>query len=128
MPVEQIALGTDIVETERIREVMRKFGDTFLRKIFSDDEIAYCSKCVDPAVRFAARFAAKEAFSKAVGMGFGKNLRWKDIAVGKKQSGEPQVVLSENAEAAVQKLGFFSIKISISHTKTLAQAIVLLIK
>lgn len=128
MPIGDISLGTDIVETERIGRLVRKFGDAFLLKIFTADEIIYCRRMANPVLGFAARFAAKEALAKALGTGIGKNLRWKDVAIGKKSSGEPYVILSESAEATLGNFGFSAVKVSISHTKTLAQAIVVLIR
>ncbi|MDR1401749.1 MAG: holo-ACP synthase [Puniceicoccales bacterium] len=128
MANEKIALGTDIVDTERISAAFKKFGKVFLGKIFTGDEIAYCMQSTNPANGLAARFAAKEAFSKALGTGFGKNLCWKDVSVGKKTSGEPHIVLSERGKILMKNLGFSQIKISIAHTKTLAHAVVLLIK
>ncbi|MDR1433052.1 MAG: holo-ACP synthase [Puniceicoccales bacterium] len=128
MPIVDISIGTDIVETERIAAMIKKFGDAFLSKIFTGDEIAYCKRTANPPMGFAARFAAKEAFAKALGTGIGKNLCWKDVAIGKKSSGEPYLVLSKSVEAAMGNFGFSEAKVSISHTKTLAQAVVVLIE
>ncbi|MDR1173784.1 MAG: holo-ACP synthase [Puniceicoccales bacterium] len=128
MTVDNISLGTDIVEVERIDKLIQKYGNTFLFRIFNDLEIAYCQQAAKPANSFAARFATKEAFSKALGTGIGKNVGWKDISVGKKSSGEPYIVLSEKGESKIKALGISSMKVSISHTKTLAQAVVMLIK
>ncbi|MDR0693515.1 MAG: holo-ACP synthase [Puniceicoccales bacterium] len=96
--------------------------------MFDDLEIAYCKQTARPANSFAARFATKEAFSKALGTGIGKNVGWKDISVGKKSSGEPYIILSEKGKNKIEALGISSMKVSISHTKTLAQAVVMLIK
>ncbi|MDR1457332.1 MAG: holo-ACP synthase [Puniceicoccales bacterium] len=128
MVVGNISLGTDIVEVERIDRLIQKYGNTFLFKIFNDLEIAYCQQTARPANSFAARFATKEAFSKALGTGIGKNVGWKDISVGKKSSGEPYIILSEKGKGKIKALGISSMKVSISHTKTLAQAVVMLIK
>lgn len=128
MTVDNISLGTDIVEVERIGRLIKKYGNTFLFRIFGDLEIAYCQQTAKPANSFAARFATKEAFSKALGTGIGKNVGWKDISVGKKPSGEPYIILSEKGRNKIKALGISSMKVSISHTKTLAQAVVMLIK
>ncbi|MDR2778879.1 MAG: holo-ACP synthase [Puniceicoccales bacterium] len=128
MTVDSILLGTDIVEIDRIDRLIQRYGDVFLSKIFNDIEISYCQHTPKPANGFAARFATKEAFSKALGTGIGKNIGWKDISVGKKFSGEPYIILSEKGKNRVKILGFSDIKVSISHTKTLAQAVVILIK
>ncbi|MDR2777096.1 MAG: holo-ACP synthase [Puniceicoccales bacterium] len=126
--ISDLSLGTDIVETNRIVRLIERFGESFLRKIFNGDEIAYCLGTSNPASGFAARFATKEAFSKALGTGIGKSVGWKDVSVGKKASGEPYVILSGKAVSSAQSLGFSEAKISLSHTKTLAQAIVVLIR
>ncbi|MDR1233390.1 MAG: holo-ACP synthase [Puniceicoccales bacterium] len=128
MTVKNISLGTDIVEVKRIDRLIQKYGDIFLFRIFNVPEIAYCQQTAKPANSFAARFATKEAFSKALGTGIGKNVGWKDISVGKKSSGEPYIVLSEKGESKIKALGISAMKVSISHTKTLAQAVVMLIK
>ncbi|MDR3144057.1 MAG: holo-ACP synthase [Puniceicoccales bacterium] len=126
--IVDVALGTDIVETARIEHLVRRFGDVFLRKIFNGDEIAYCMKMANPAMGFAARFATKEAFSKAMGTGIGRHIGWKDVSVGKKSSGEPFIALSERAAATLKARGYSAAKVSIAHTKTLAHAVVVLIK
>jgi holo-[acyl-carrier protein] synthase len=118
-------IGTDIVEVDKIGKLIKKFGDIFLRKIFSEWEIAQCTGATATR-RFAARFAAKEAFSKAIGTGIGRSVGWKDVSVGKKISGEPYIILSEKAKAVVQSLGFSGARVSISHTKTIAHAVVAL--
>ncbi|MDR2603495.1 MAG: holo-ACP synthase [Puniceicoccales bacterium] len=123
-----IFLGTDIVDVERINRLIQKYGNTFLFRIFNVNEIAYCWRTVKSANSFAARFATKEAFAKALGTGIGKNVGWKDISVGKKSSGEPYIILSKKGKNKIKALGISSIKVSISHTKTLAQAVVMLIK
>ncbi|MDR2776463.1 MAG: holo-ACP synthase [Puniceicoccales bacterium] len=128
MTVNNISIGTDIIEVKRISRLIQKYGDAFLSKIFNDLEIAYCQQSAKPANSFAARFATKEAFSKALGTGIGKNVGWKDVFVGKKSSGEPYIILSEKGENKIKALGISSMKVSISHTKTLAQAVVMLIK
>ncbi|MDR1890572.1 MAG: holo-ACP synthase [Puniceicoccales bacterium] len=128
MTVNNISLGTDIVDVERIDRLIQKYGDIFLSRIFDAIEITYCQQTAKPANSFAARFAAKEAFAKALGTGIGKNIGWKDISVGKKSSGEPYIILSENGKDKIKNLGFSAMKVSISHTKTLAQAVVILIK
>jgi holo-[acyl-carrier protein] synthase len=128
MAINDISLGTDIVEICRIKNLMEKFGDVFLQRIFNDDEIIHCRNMANAAESFAGRFAAKEAFAKALGTGIGGNFAWKDISIGKKQSGEPHVILSKSAENVLKKSGFSDVKVSISHTKILAQAVVVLIR
>jgi holo-[acyl-carrier protein] synthase len=128
MVISDMTIGTDIVDIRRIDGLIEKFNDVFLQKIFSVAEIEYCQKTVRPACSFAARFAAKEAFAKAIGTGIGSNVGWKDVVIGKGSHGEPYLILSGRAEATMQALGFSSSRVSVSHTKTLAQAVVVLIK
>ena len=72
-------IGIDVVEIKRIREIMDKWGDKFLKKVFTEREISYAQSKINPAQHFAARFAAKEAFAKAAATGWKGSFRWKDI-------------------------------------------------
>src|SRR5207237_7617066 len=97
--VSVLGVGVDIIETERIERSLQRFGERFLHRVFTDGEIAYCQSMKYPARHFAARFAAKEAVSKAFGTGIGKAMGWRDIDVRKKPSGEPFVVLDGGAKS-----------------------------
>lgn len=121
-----LSIGTDIVEVRRIDNAIRRFGESFINRIFGEEEISYCLRSSRPAIGFSARFAAKEAYSKALGTGIGNIISWKDIIVSKRPSGEPYIVLSKNASHQMSIRGFHDIKLSISHTKTLAHAVVVL--
>ncbi len=90
-------IGTDIVEIERIRHSIEGHGDRLLSRLFSIEEQNYCLKYKDPAPHFAARFAAKEAISKALGTGFGENLSWLDFQVLNDSKGKPIVHFSDRA-------------------------------
>ncbi len=91
----QMILGTgiDIIEVARIAASYEKFGERFVNRILLPDEIAYCLTHKNPAPFLAARFAAKEAISKAFGTGIGAALGWRDMEIRRKESGEPFVVL-----------------------------------
>ena len=93
-----LGIGVDLVECARIQHSLDRFGDRFLHRVFTDGEIAYAQSMKFPARHLAARFAAKEALSKAFGTGIGKAMAWKDIDVHKKPSGEPFVVLEGGAK------------------------------
>ncbi len=125
----KISVGTDIVDIYRINDAISKFSNRFLKKIFTEYELKYCTNNYINVQSLAARFAAKEAFSKAlgIGIGIGSLLKWHDVSVKNTNSGQPEIKLSENAANLVKKYGFNSTKISLSHTKTLAQAVVILI-
>ncbi len=89
-----IGTGVDLVECARIQHSIDRFGDRFLHRVFTDGEIEYSMSMKFPARHLAARFAAKEAVSKAFGTGIGKAMGWRNIDIQKKPSGEPFLVLS----------------------------------
>ncbi|MCG3147891.1 MAG: Holo-[acyl-carrier-protein] synthase [Verrucomicrobiae bacterium] len=112
-----IGTGIDIVETGRVRESVAKFGDRFLHRCFLPDEIAYCQSMKFPELHYAARFAAKEAISKAFGTGIGRQLGWKDMEICKHDSGAPFVKLhGKGAELATAR-GVTEVLVSLSHSK-----------
>src|SRR5207249_3393124 len=93
-----LGTGIDIIEVGRIGASYEKFGERFLKRILRPAEIAYCLSHRQPAPFLAARFAAKEAISKAFGTGIGQHLSWQDMEVGRKESGEPFVILHGNGQ------------------------------
>jgi holo-[acyl-carrier protein] synthase len=117
-----LGLGTDIVEIDRIRSMIDRHGDSFLRRCFTDPEIAYAAKHRDAAVRFAGRWAAKEAVVKVLGTGFVKGITFHDIEVLPMDSGQPRIALSGGAGDLATKLGMSSVLITISHAKLYATA------
>ncbi len=121
-----LGTGVDIVETVRIRESLAKFGDRFLNRCFLPDEVAYCRQMKFPELHFAARFAAKEALSKAFGTGIGKQLGWKDLEICKKDSGEPYAVLHGKGAELARARGVTEIFVSLSNCKeySAAQAVI----
>src|ERR1700760_3468255 len=100
-----LGVGIDIIEVSRIAASYEKFGERFLNRILHPAEISYCLSHKVPAPFLAARFAAKEAISKAFGTGIGAQLGWQDMEVGRKESGEPYVVLSDKADAFMRGRG-----------------------
>ena len=121
-----IGIGIDIVECARIQNSIERFGDRFLKRIFTEGEIAYSQSMQFPARHFAARFAAKEALSKAFGTGIGKSMSWRDLDVRKKESGEPFAVLSGGAEQMARERGIAKVWISLSHTEQSGSATIVL--
>jgi len=93
-----LGTGIDLIEVARIAASFEKFGDRFVNRILLPDEIAYCRQHRQPAPFLAARFAAKEAISKAFGTGIGAALGWQDMEIRRKESGEPFVVLHGKGE------------------------------
>src|SRR5881394_2443888 len=118
--------GIDIIEVSRIRASHEKFGERFLKRILRPGEIAYCLSHRFPAPFLAARFAAKEAISKAFGTGIGKQLSWQDMEVGRKESGEPFVILHGGGQKLFEVRGGSRLQLSLSHTDNYATAIAIL--
>jgi len=106
-------IGVDIIEIQRIQSSITQFGDTFLRKIFTDAEIAYCRSRKNPAQHFAARFAAKEAVSKALATGWSGEFEWKNVEVTNELSGKPNVILHGITAKALEKSAVY---LSLSHS------------
>src|SRR5881275_1814827 len=100
-----LGIGVDLVECARIQHSLDRFGERFLRRDFTDGQIEYSMSMKFPARHLAARFAAKEAVSKAFGTGIGKSMGWRDMDVRKKESGEPFLVLSGGAESLSKDRG-----------------------
>jgi holo-[acyl-carrier protein] synthase len=117
-----LGIGVDIVETTRIEHSLERFGERFLHRVFTQGEIDYCQSMKYPARHFAARFAAKEAVSKAFGTGIGKSMGWKDIDVHREGSGQPFVKLEGGAKALAGERNVTAVWISLSHTDDYAAA------
>src|SRR5260221_6311306 len=121
-----LGIGIDIIEVERIQKSFEKFGERFLKRILHPGEIKYCLSHKPPAPFLAARFAAKEAISKAFGTGIGAQLSRKDMEVRRKDSGEPYVVLHGNGEKLLADRRARMLLISLSHTQQHAAAVAIL--
>ncbi|PYY12849.1 MAG: holo-[acyl-carrier-protein] synthase [Acidobacteria bacterium] len=120
-----IGTGVDICEVGRISESIARFGDRFLRRVFSEAEIRYCQARRNSAERFAARFAAKEAAMKALGTGASRGVTWTSIEVAHAPGGRPILRLAGKTSEIAEKLGVKRISLSITHTATTALAIVI---
>ena len=121
-----LGTGIDIIEVSRIQNSYEKFGDRFLKRILRPDEIAYCFRYRRPAPFFAARFAAKEAISKAFGTGLGRHVGWLDLEVAHKDSGEPFVILHDRGLTLLRERGARTVHLSLSHTEHYAAAVAVL--
>ena len=121
-----LGLGIDIIEVARIQSSYERFGERFLKRILHPNEIAYCLSHTAPGPFLAARFAAKEAISKAFGTGIGAQLGWQDMEVGRKESGEPFVILHGGGLALLKTRGAKHVLISLSHTQAHATAVAIL--
>ena len=121
-------IGIDVVETTRIADAILRHGNRFIEKIYQPAEAEYCRSMKDPGPHFAARFAAKEAVSKAFGVGFAGQFDWKDIEVRRKASGEPFIVLHAGAAELAKRLEIETVLVSLSHSAHHAVANAVLLK
>jgi holo-[acyl-carrier protein] synthase len=111
-----LGIGVDIVETARIESSIERFGERFLHRVFTGGERDYCGSMPHPARHYAARFAAKEAVSKAFGTGIGRQVGWRDVEVKRKETGEPFIALHGPAAALAATLNLVQAHISLSHS------------
>ena len=121
-----LGTGIDIIEVARIQTSFEKFGDRFVNRILRPNEIAYCLSHRAPGPFLAARFAAKEAISKAFGTGIGAQLGWLDMEVARKESGEPYVILHDKGLELLATRGGRHVHLSLSHTQGHAAAVAIL--
>ena len=121
-----VGLGVDMEEISRLREVIKRHGKIFLERIFTPAEIAYCERHRDPVERYTARFAAKEATMKALGTGWSRGVRWRDIEVTRMPGGRPTIVLHGVAGKHAEHMGARHISLSITHSGNFALAEVIL--
>ncbi|SRR5579883_1464954 len=119
-------IGIDTIEVPRIVRTIEEYGNQFLNRIYSEEEIQYCIRRPHAAEHFAARFAAKEAFAKALGTGVRRKFVWRHVVVAKELSGRPFIELRGEMNGRAQAIigGNFNIQLSITHTSTIAEAIV----
>ena len=106
-------VGIDLVEVKRIRSTIGRWGERFVRKVFTDVEIDYCRSKKNSYQHYAARFAAKEAVAKSLAIGWSGGFRWRDIEVVNDRSGKPSVVLRGHLKKMLSKSTVF---VSISHS------------
>ena len=121
-----IGTGIDATEISRIAEAIERYGDRFVHRIFTEGEIAYCRRKKDFASSFAARFAAKDAAMKALGTGHSQGVFWKGIEVVRRH-GPPSLTFHEGAAVRAATLGITGSFLTISHSKDLALAQVILV-
>ncbi|MFZ3263546.1 MAG: holo-[acyl-carrier-protein] synthase [Terriglobales bacterium] len=121
-----IGTGVDIAEVPRIRESIERYGERFLHRIFTEEEIRYCEAKATRFESYAARFAAKEAGMKALGTGWSHGVRWRDIEVVRPKGQRPTLRFHGQAAAIAEKLGSKNISLSITHTSEEALAHVIL--
>jgi holo-[acyl-carrier protein] synthase len=121
-----IGLGFDATDIPRIVRTMERYGQRFLDRIFTEGEIAYCTRRRHPAIHFAGRFASKEAAMKALGTGHTQGVLWRDVEV-VRRGGPPQLRLHGGAERRFAAMGGRSSLLTITHSDALAMAQVLIL-
>jgi holo-[acyl-carrier protein] synthase len=121
-----VGTGIDIAEVPRIRQSIERFGNRFVQRIFTPEEIRYCEAKANRVERYAARFAAKEAAMKALGTGWNHGVRWQDCEVARLPGKRPTMVFHGRAGEFAARLGVKNIALSISHTAEQAIAQVIL--
>jgi len=123
-----LGIGCDLIEVERIRGVLERHGERFLHRVFTEEERSYCSRLAHPHKHYAARWAAKEAVSKAFTTGIGPHLEWASVSVYHGARNEPLVRLDDKARALLQQIGATGVLLSLSHTETHAMAMAALVR
>jgi holo-[acyl-carrier protein] synthase len=121
-----LGIGLDATDIPRLADVLSRYGDRFLRRVFTDGEIAYCTQRRHPAPHLAGRFAAKEAAMKALGTGHSRGVLWKDIEV-VRVAGPPRLQLHGGAAARAARMNVRGSLLTITHSDTLALAQVMLL-
>ncbi len=123
-----VGIGTDLVEIDRFEQALSRQGIKLINRFFTEKEKAYCQSFPNPVSRFAVRFAAKEAFSKAIGTGIARGIKWTDVEVHRSESGQPTLILEGRAQEFVDRLGGKRIWVTLTHTKNVAGATVIIEK
>jgi holo-[acyl-carrier protein] synthase len=121
-----VGLGVDIVEVDRVARAIERYGQRFLRRVFTPSEIAYCESHRSKFERYAGRFAAKEAAMKALGTGWRHGVRFVDIEIVRESSGKPTLQFFGAARRFAEQLGMRQATVSITHTNNTALAQVIL--
>ena len=123
-----LGIGTDIIEVGRIEKLLTDKRQEFLDRVFTPTEVEYCRGTARPAVHFAARFAAKEAFMKAIGTGWSQGVGFSQIGVTNNEDGKPCLEITGEAKAILGGLGPSVLWLSMSHTREYATATVVIEK
>lgn len=120
-------IGIDIIEVKRIEKQVGNEASAFIKKIFTSQEIDYCeSKIKNKAQNYAVRFAAKEAFFKALGTGWRDGLSWQDVEITNDELGKPNILVTGKSQTIIQEKNIKHIHVSLSHIKEIAIAVVIM--
>jgi holo-[acyl-carrier protein] synthase len=121
-----VGTGIDIIEVPRVAASIARFGERFLRRIYTEAEVRYCLAKHNAPERFAARFAAKEAALKAIGTGWRQGVAWREVEVGREPGGRPTILFHGRAAQHAARLGMRRASLSLTHTAEHAIAQVIL--
>ena len=121
-----VAIGIDSIEISRIEEVFSRRGPRFRDRVFTTDEIAYCERRGSRFASYAVRFAAKEAIMKALGTGWAEGIAWRDVEVVRGEKGAPTIRLSGRALELFNEMGARKVHLSLTHSRDIATAQVIL--
>jgi holo-[acyl-carrier protein] synthase len=116
-------VGIDVIDLSDFGRTLERSGERFIQRIYTKGEIEYCRSQPHPAQSFAARFAAKEAAMKALGIAGEEGLSWKDFEIAVSSSGRPTMILHAHAAARSKALRLQTLQISISHSLSTASAV-----
>ena len=123
-----IGVGIDNVRTRRMKEILLKWADRVENRVFHEEELEYSRNKGETHLHLAARFAAKEAFFKALGKGLSDGMTWTDVRVQNDEAGKPHIILDKRAKEIANDMGVSKIHLSLSHTDDCAMAVVILEK
>ena len=118
--------GVDLAEVDRIQRSIERYGEKFIKRIYTPGEIAYVERKANKFERYAARFAAKEAGMKAIGTGWRHGVTWQDFEVANLRTGKPTLLFHGAAARYAERLGVKNVALSITHTAALGMAHVIL--
>ncbi|MCD6386486.1 holo-ACP synthase [Candidatus Sumerlaeota bacterium] len=121
-----IGIGIDVVDLERFEKTLARYGRRIINRLYTPQEQAYCTRLVSSVQEYAVRFAAKEAFLKAIGTGKSHQIRWRDIEIYNERSGKPGIRISGKAAEICSRLGGTNIFVSLSHSHKVAIAVVVI--
>ncbi len=120
-----VGLGVDIIQNNRIQSIVEKWGDKFLKKIFTEYELDFINKHSQKTQRYASNYAAKEAVAKALGTGFRNGIRFRNIELKRDNMGKPFIELAGTTKSFADDLGINKIHTTISHEKEYSVAVVI---
>jgi len=123
-----LGLGCDLIEVDRVRGVLERQAERFRRRVFTEEECAYCESLKHPHKHYAARFAAKEAISKCFTTGIGAEFGWKSASIYHGERHQPLVRLDETGQRLLRETGGTHVVVSLSHTETHAMAVAAILK